>query len=565
MHTLPSYVHPLPAAPDTELPRLFTFPFRYVPHPLCREAAVAVQQHLGSLGPLEGKMYGVLIVRREGHDGLFFLAAYSGQLRGSYAHPWFVPPVVDYLAPDSYFQRQQSHISAITASIDALRSDAAIAAARSDLEALRREQSAAVAAAKAAYTDGRIPPEKRPSDQADAQAYIRRRQHEKADIARARRLHREEIAAIEQRLQQHNAHLRHLAEERRSSSEALQQWLFAQFRLLNAHGQQRDLIQIFGNAALIPSGAGECCAPKLLQAAYTLGLQPLAMAEFWWGPSRPDHYRQPGAFFPACRSKCLPILRHMLSGLDVATDPALHYEDRALPPVTVLWQDADLAIILKPQGWCSIPGRSDQANILDEAYRLWPDIQGSVIVHRLDQDTSGILLIAKNPRTHSALSRQFELRQIHKRYVALLDGYLPPSPASNPSDASPVSVPGGFHDGNLPSPLSTISLPIAPDLDDMPRRRIDHATGKEAVTLYRIIGYEQRQARTVTRVEFFPQTGRTHQLRLHSAAPEGLGIPILGDRLYGTPADRLYLHAESITFTHPTTHQTLHFEAKAPF
>ena len=523
------------------MPTQFTFPFRYTPHPLCKRAALIVQEKLKEMGVEEGKMYGVLIVRRDLEGPFFFLAAYSGQLNGSYCHPWFVPPVVDYLAPDGYFQREQGEIMELGRRMEAMRDSQERKEWQQRVAQLCAERDEAVQEAKRAYLEGKKKrgwerKEKR-EEEKRYQEMIRESQFQKAEIQRAKRLHREEIAELEQRLAELNATIHALYEERRQRSEALQQWLFAQFRFLNADGGSKQLTDLFAAAHCIPSGAGECCAPKLLQAAYKLGLQPLAMAEFWWGPSTPGHFKEPGAFFPACHSKCRPILTFMLQGLNVEPDPALHYE-QTLKPVRVVWEDAFLAVIEKPEGWCSIPGKSDQANLFDEAHRLWPDIEGSVVVHRLDQDTSGVMVLAKTARVHRALSQQFERREIHKRYVAILEA-LPQT-----------SVREG-----------TLSIPLAPDTDHLPRQRVDWENGKEAVTAYEVIGEEEKG----TRVRFYPQTGRTHQLRVHAAAREGLNAPIVGDRLYGHVADRLYLHAEMLDFTHPVTHERLHFEVSAPF
>ena len=575
------------------LPCAFTFPFRYTPHPLCVKAAAVVQQQLEQMGVTEGKMYGVMVVKgkripnnvspapsREGGewadankgasstnrntpsqenvegsvegDALYFLAAYSGQLNGSYAHPWFVPPVVDYLAPDSHFQLEQQEISEISRRMEALRTSEERTAWVQRLTALKEEREVAVTAAKRVYEEhkSRPNPSSEGGEWADANegaAYIRMRQFQKANIHRAKQLHKEEIAALEARLAEHNATMHQLFEERKLRSEALQQWLFEQFDFMNGNGERKNLIEIFHGTEqrrLIPSGAGECCAPKLLQTAYRLGLEPVAMAEFWWGPSSPSHYRQPGAFFPACHSKCRPILGHMLQGLNVEPDPAAHYNS-VLAPVRVVWEDATMAVIMKPEGWCSIPGRSDQANLFDEAHRIWPGITGSVVVHRLDQDTSGLMLIAKNAATHHALSQQFERREVHKRYVALLEGSL--------QQWAPDRRSG------------LLSLPLGPDLEAMPRRKVDVEDGKEAITRYEMVGEELQNGLTVTRVVFYPLTGRTHQLRVHASAAEGLNAPILGDRLYGHMADRLYLHAEAISFKHPLTHEPMCFELPAPF
>ncbi|MBP5772170.1 MAG: RNA pseudouridine synthase [Bacteroidaceae bacterium] len=536
-----------------ELPSQFTYPFRYTPHPLCQRAALVVQKRLKEMGIEEGKMYGVLVVGSP--PSLFFLAAYSGQLNGSYDHPWFVPPVVDYLDPEGHFQKEQAEIVELGRKIEEMKGSEDRKACQSRVQQLRGEQAAAVAEAKRVYKEEKTGDE----ISANKDAYIRLRQFQKANIHRAKQLHRQEIMDLEAKLARHNTAIHELFEERKRRSEALQQWLFEQFVFLNGRGEQKGLVEIFSSAPnasclkgnYIPSGAGECCAPKLLQTAYLLGLKPLAMAEFWWGNSKPGHYREPGAFFPACRSKCYPILTHMLQGLDVEPDPASHYDNKVLAPVRVIWEDEYLAVIDKPEGWCSIPGRSDQANLVDEAHRLWPDITGSIVVHRLDQDTSGVMVIAKNARIHRALCQQFERREVKKRYVAMIE-----SPTTDHFRESETNV--VFADGQEGA---FISLPIGPNLENMPHQRVDFEHGKEAVTRYELKGQTTKGVRVV----FYPQTGRTHQLRVHAAAPEGLNAPIVGDRLYGHVADRLYLHAEAIDFEHPISHKQLHFEVPAPF
>ena len=600
------------------LPALFTYPFRYTAHPLCERAATLVADEVQRMGFNEGKMFGVLVVktsrdesltsRGELDGSLLFLAAYSGQLLGSYHHPWFVPPVVDYLDPDSYFQREQAEIVAISRRMEEMSGSEERRRWQLRVALLRSEREAAVAEAKHAYAEGKIKREERREEEKSkrekekreegeresgereeekklAADLIKESQQQKADIQRAKQLHKEEIAALEALLTEHNATYRALCDERKQRSEALQQWLFRQFNFLNARGECKNLLEIFAPSAVSscgqesctstvvpPSGAGECCAPKLLQAAFQLGLQPVAMAEFWLGPSKPGHYRQPGAFFPACRRKCYPILGHMLKGLPVEPDPAEYYDNKVLARVRVLWEDESLAVILKPEGWCSIPGKSDQPNLLDEAHRLWPGISGSVIVHRLDQDTSGLMVIAKNARIHHALSQQFERREVCKSYVALLEGREDNSPlrgelrwpsSGDSLDKSPLW--GATRWPSSEGTMGIISLPLGPDLDNLPRQRVDFEHGKEAITEFEVLGHEECNGMKVTRVRFRPQTGRTHQLRVHSAAPEGLGTPILGDRLYGHLSDRLYLHAEFLEFTHPLTGEKLHFTAPAPF
>lgn len=548
-----SYLHPLDSGSET-LPAAFTFPFRYTPHPLCRRAAIVVQEKLKEMGVTEGKMYGVLVGslnnngKEHGRETLYFLAAYSGQLDGSYSHPWFVPPIVDYLDPESHFQLEQKEIVALSQQMEELKSSAQRREWQHRVQLLNTEREAAVAQAKRLYEEGkqqrealRAAAKQAGTDSFDEAALIHESQQQKADIQRAKRRHKEETEQLEGQLAALNQTVHELYEQRKRRSEALQQWLFRQFVFLNGRGKRQNLTDIF-QSHFIPSGAGECCAPKLLQTAYQLGMKPLAMAEFWWGSSSPSHYREPGAFFPACRSKCHPILGHMLQGLTVEPDPADHYNNKILAPVRVMWEDEDLAVVLKPEGWVSIPGKSDQPCLLDECYRLWPNITGSVIVHRLDQDTSGVMVIAKNQRAHRALSLLFERREVQKRYIALIET-----------------------ERVFPSSRFTITLPLGPDLENMPHRHVDYVHGKEAVTLCEVLGQEEKDGRMVTRMAFYPKTGRTHQLRVHSASVDGLNAPIVGDRLYGQVADRLYLHAETIDFEHPFTHERMHIQAPAPF
>ena len=547
----PTFLHSLDTAHDA-MPKAFTFPFRYTPHPLCLRAAEIVKDYLDREGlTTEGKMYGVLVV--EGG----FLAAYSGQLCGTYAHPWFVPPVFDYLNPESYFQKEQAEIVGLSEAIEASDNQSAAIECRKQIDALAEERREAVETAKDVYERGKKARAAQrlmlSDDSPEARSLVAEMegesQYQKAEIRRAKQKNDAAIKALEVRLGELETKIRRAKDERRQRSEALQQWLFEQFHFRNGRGEQRSLPEIFGtyhadNKVAIPSGAGECCAPKLLNAAFALGLKPLAMAEFWWGPAPADAYRQTGVFYPACNRKCRPILSFMLQGLDVEPDPAQHYE-RAVGEVQVLWEDAWMAVVSKPAGWLSVPGKTDLPDVQQWARSHWSGLAGPVVVHRLDQDTSGLMILAKTQMSYGWLQRMFELRQVHKRYVALLEGHWQHEEMSG-----------------------TISLPLAPDYDDLPRQRVDRELGLEAVTRYEVLGNEalrEDDERPVTRVAFFPLTGRTHQLRMHASSPEGLGMPIVGDRLYGQLARRLYLHAEALDFVHPATGEKMHFELPAPF
>lgn len=333
-------------------------------------------------------------------------------------------------------------------------------------------------------------------------------------------------------------------EERRHRSQQLQLWLFDQYRFLNAHGERRRLVDVWQDYhcserirkkyPLPPGGTGDCCAPKLLQYAYSQGLKPLCMAEFWWGPSPKTEVRQHGQFYPACRGKCKPVLTWMLQGLDVDPNPEEVFGQPRLD-ITVVYEDEHLIIVNKPSGLLSVPGRVGSYSVATILSQRYP---GCLLAHRLDMGTSGLMVAAKSRDVYRSLQQQFSDHTIRKCYVALLDTSLHPSPFT-------------IHQ------KGTISLPLLCDPINRPRQVVDYEHGKEAVTDYEMI--DDR------RVRLYPHTGRTHQLRMHCAHPDGLGCPIVGDELYGRPADRLYLHAERLELTHPVTRERMVFEQKADF
>jgi len=327
------------------------------------------------------------------------------------------------------------------------------------------------------------------------------------------------------------------AANHRQMSQELQMWLFTQYRLLNARGEERDLVSIWQDYhsserirrkyPLPPGGTGDCCAPKLLQFAYRQGLKPVAMAEFWWGESPRTEIRQHGQFYPACRGKCKPVLTWMLQGLEVDPNP----EERGLPQldIEVVYEDDWMVVVNKPSGLLSVPGRIGTHSVATILHQRFPN---SMLAHRLDMWTSGLMVAAKSRSVHAALQQQFSDHTISKRYVALLDG--------------------------VPSRRQgRISLPLLSDPINRPRQVVDYERGKPAVTDYELVDDN--------RVWLFPHTGRTHQLRMHCAHPDGLGCPIRGDELYGRPDDRLYLHAERIELNHPVTGVRQRFEIEAPF
>ena len=338
-----------------------------------------------------------------------------------------------------------------------------------------------------------------------------------------------------------------LKTERKERSAALQRKLFEQFRMLNVRGEVKDLYTIFEQTVqkVPPAGAGECALPKLLQYAYLHQLKPLAMAEFWWGDSPKNEIRHHGYYYPSCKGKCEPILQHMLQGLKVDENPLLNsiHEDEELE---IVYEDEWLVVVNKPTGMLSVPGKEeDRDSVYHRLKKKYPDATGPMIVHRLDMATSGLLLVAKTKEVHQHLQAQFTSRSIKKRYVAVLDGATATVEKTVP----------------LPGRAGRIELPLCLNPLDRPRQIVSREHGKEAITEYRIISESEKY----TRIAFYPLTGRTHQLRIHAAHPEGLGCPILGDELYGKKADRLYLHAEYIEFRHPISGKILRIQKEADF
>ena len=527
-----------------ELPRLFTYPFHYSPHPLCVMAAGEVQAYINKQTRWKeeldkGKMFGVLIVRTSnGQTG--YLAAFSGNLCGSNSHSFFAPPVYDLLKPDGFFKIEEEQISAINHQIGQLQNCDRYLELQQKMERETASSQQALSEARKVLKAAKEKREQRrlhrPNENEQA-AMIRESQYQKAEFKRLERYWKEQISEIKTELESFSSQIEALKAERRNRSAALQQKLFQQFNFLNAKGETKNLCAIFEETVqkTPPAGAGECAAPKLLQYAYLSGLSPIAMAEFWWGESPKTEIRHHGYYYPSCRGKCEPILRHMLQGLDVEPAPSERYSLSQNMP-EILFEDQWLLVLHKPEGVLSVPGKSEEQSIYSLLRARYPEATGPLVVHRLDMATSGLLLAAKTQEVHRHLQAQFENRSIKKRYIALLDGILPEEEG-------------------------VIDLPICPDYLDRPRQMVNEELGKTAITRYRVMDRKNGQ----TRIAFFPLTGRTHQLRVHAAHPLGLNCPIVGDELYGRKAERLYLHAEYLEFIHPVSGQRMVIEKKAEF
>ena len=544
------------------LPEKFTYPFHYTPHPLCVLAAEEVKEYIASRKEWQeelasGKMFGVLIVQTDNgitnneENQIGYLAAFSGNLDGKNLHPYFVPPVYDLLQPEGFFKIEEEQISAINIRIRELENSSSYLDSKEKWK-IETEQAKAVlnqakAELKMAKEAREIRRQSSPELSGEEQAsLIRESQYQKAEYKRLEKKWKKRLEELEMEVRHFDIEIERLKTERKERSAALQRKLFEQFRMLNAQGEVKDLYTIFEQTVqkVPPAGAGECALPKLLQYAYLHQLKPLAMAEFWWGDSPKNEIRHHGYYYPSCKGKCEPILQHMLQGLEVDENPLLNpvHEEEELE---IVFEDEWLLVVNKPAGMLSVPGKAeDRDSVYHRLKKKYPEATGPMIVHRLDMATSGLLLVAKTKEVHRDLQAQFANRSIKKRYMAVLDGIV------------------------LSERTGRIELPLCLNPLDRPRQIVSKEYGKETITEYRIISESERsinESRKYTRIVFYPLTGRTHQLRVHAAHPEGLGCPILGDELYGKKADRLYLHAEYIEFRHPIYGDILCIQKEADF
>ena len=536
-----TFAQPIQSIP---LPERFTYPFHYTPHPLCVIAAEETQAYLKERTEWReelqtGKMFGVLVVRtRAGEIG--YLAAFSGNLAGKNVHPFFVPPIYDLLQPDGFFRQEEEQINEINARIRTQQASPALEDARSRLQSTIEYCDFVLQAAKDLMKKRKEERDRLrqfPLTEEETALLIKESQHMKAAHKLTKKSLRSILEEDQAKVDRLEQEIEQLKQERKRRSATLQRKLFEQFRILNARGEVKDLCELFAptSQGTPPAGAGECAAPKLLQYAYQHQLEPIAMAEFWWGDSPKTEIRHHGYYYPACKGKCEPILHHMLQGLRVDENPLLADSHRETK-LDILYEDDYLLVINKPEGMLSVPGKGDADSVYQRLSILYPEATGPIIVHRLDMATSGLLLAAKTKEAHQNLQAQFKNRTIQKRYIALLEG-------------------------EVPQDEGEIRLPLCPDPLDRPRQIVSEEFGKPALTHYRVL--ERTSGKTL--IAFYPQTGRTHQLRVHAAHPLGLHCPILGDELYGRKAERLYLHAEYLAFTHPITSERIEIQKSPAF
>ncbi|ENM5734766.1 RNA pseudouridine synthase [Vibrio mimicus] len=559
MSALPNcFTHFISPIRDITLPKRFTYPFCYQPHPLCEIAASELQQHLltqthwhhpfgltDTDPQTHGKMFGVLVVQHASGE-LGYLSAFSGQLAEQNELPGFVPPVFDRFADKSFFRIDGDEIASINQQVreqeadpELVRLTATIAKYQSQAEQALEQQRVLMAEQRQNRKQQREQAELL-SEQERAVLFATLAEEsvfQKRQLQFIKQEWEQRIATEENLLNAKLAIIEQLKQERKQRSAALQKKLFTGYRFANIAGVEKNLVELFSvtKNPLPPAGSGECAAPKLLHYAFQHQLKPIALAEFWWGRSPKSEIRQHKKFYPACQSKCQPILAHMLQGMELDDNPLLS-NPAADKEISIVYQDEAIVVVNKPAEFLSVPGVHVHDSVLTRLQAQFSAAEGVFALHRLDMSTSGLLVFALTRRANKHLQKQFITRAVEKRYVAMLDGTL-------------ADVQG------------EIELSLCGDLDDRPRQKVCWQQGKPALTHWETIAVEQGR----TRVYLYPHTGRTHQLRVHCAHHLGLNCPIVGDDLYGTQDQRLHLHAEKLSFSHPYTKQPMTFEVAADF
>ncbi|ENM5897287.1 RNA pseudouridine synthase [Vibrio mimicus] len=559
MSALPDcFTHFISPTRDITLPKRFTYPFCYQPHPLCEIAASELQQHLltqthwyhpfgltDTDPQAHGKMFGVLVVQHASGE-LGYLSAFSGQLAEQNELPGFVPPVFDRFADKRFFRIDGDEIASINQQVreqeadpELVRLTATIAKYQSQAEQALEHQRVLMAEQRQNRKQQREQAELL-SEQERAVLFATLAEEsvfQKRQLQFIKQEWEQRVATVESLLNAKLASIEQLKQERKQRSAALQKKLFTGYRFANTAGVEKNLVELFSvtKNPLPPAGSGECAAPKLLHYAFQHQLKPIALAEFWWGRSPKSEIRQHKKFYPACQSKCQPILAHMLQGMELDDNPLLS-NPAADKEISIVYQDEAIVVVNKPAEFLSVPGVHVHDSVLTRLQAQFSEAEGVFALHRLDMSTSGLLVFALTRRANKHLQKQFITRAVQKRYVAMLEGTL--------ADAQ-----------------GEIELPLCGDLDDRPRQKVCWQQGKSALTHWETIAVEQGR----TRVYLYPHTGRTHQLRVHCAHHLGLNCPIVGDDLYGTQEQRLHLHAEKLSFSHPYTKQPMTFEVAADF
>jgi len=552
------------------LPKRFTFPHCYEPHPLCLLAVEALQQQLTNISSLQsvfeqsGKMFGVLVVENSQGD-IGYLSGFSGKGFSGSEKLNFVPSIFELNTQSSHnaffheeniiINRLNNELNELTQNPKRTEYQEAITLAVTQQNEQLEDHYTLMAKNRLQRKNARVQIKSTLQDNELAIALsqlAKESVHDKNSLRDLKTYWLNEIGSFQQPLSLIENELEAIKKTRKKLSTKLQKKLFKQYRLLNISGIEKDVIELFADSTfpIPPAGTGDCAAPKLLQYAFQQNLKPLAMAEFWWGKAPKSEIRQHKNFYPACSGKCQPLLAHMLEGLDVDENPLLVNPAENMV-LDFIYQDDDLLVVNKPSGLLSVPGKNIDDSVYSRVKKQFPKADGSLIVHRLDMSTSGIMILALSKRAQKNLQHQFISRSIKKCYVATLEGDI--------SDKFAVK--------------GEITLPLRGDFEDRPRQLVCFEHGKQAKTQWKII--ETINGRT--KLFLFPETGRTHQLRVHCAHPDGLNMPIAGDDLYGSTEHgnkvhgsknsitRLCLHAKTLELSHPITQENMSFHIDETF
>jgi tRNA pseudouridine32 synthase/23S rRNA pseudouridine746 synthase len=544
---------------EIQLPEKFTFPFYYEPHILAKIATKELQDYLENQTDFEhdfglisttnklpiGKMFGVLVVKTQQNE-MGYLAAFSGKLADKNSPKKFVPPIFNMRTEGSFYIKGEKKIEEIGEEISILKTDRGYVSLKKSLKKLKRVIEDDLALQRKKMKSSKLERRLRKKNAAPTleseqfetltKQLVQESFNDQFFYKELQEYYESKIEKSNQQLIDFENRIADLKKRRKETSATLQKTLFEKYQFLNQQKEKKGLLNIFNNPAIKPpAGAGDCSAPKLLQYAFQNHLTPIAMAEFWWGISPNSEIRKHKNFYPSCQSRCKPILTHMLQGIKM--DENLLLENLAeKQELKIIYEDDVIIVVNKPAEFLSVPGKEITDSVYTRIKKKYPNATGPIIVHRLDMSTSGILVLTKTKEANKIVQSQFIKRTVKKRYVALLDGIL-------------------NEDNGI------IRLPLRVDLDDRPRQLVDFTHGKNAETRWEVVEHKNNQ----TRVHFYPITGRTHQLRVHSAHKNGLNTPIVGDDLYGKKETRLHLHAEFIEFAHPISKDIMSFTVDADF
>lgn len=527
---------------NISLPEKFTYPFYYIPHPLAKIAMEELKTEIkensswnhnfgfkeNTKNPPIGKMFGVLVVQ-DSKGNLGYLKAISGTLFSPKTPKGFVPLLFDKNHKHSFIETGKTEVDKINSLLTDIEQAPAYHEAKKSLEKFRESSQLKITHFKLKLKQNKL--ERKIKRESQTLCEERKNELIKQSLKDKFELNtlKQNLKVKENRFESNYLQYRNqeieLINKRKEILNNIQEQTLRSYHFLNIKGESEDLLSLFNLYASYnpPAGSGDCAAPKLLQYAFSNNLKPIALCEFWWGAPHKLEIRRHESIYPACSSRCKPILKHMLKHMLLDDDPINVEPDPSLKE-KILYEDEYMLALNKPAGLLTVPGSIVKDSLFTRIAKQFPKSQENLIVHRLDQETSGIVLMAKTKEANKEIQKQFIKRTIHKKYIALLSEVID-------------EIEG------------EIALPLTLDIHNRPRQMVSFNDGKKSRTKYKVL--EKRSSTTL--IEFSPITGRTHQLRVHAAHQLGLNAPIVGDTIYGQQSSRLHLHAQKIDFIHPIT------------